>query len=84
MEISSFGVICDAFDGFVRQMEDALDGILSLVQGTHDKYNANWNAGFTLHSEERKDLKCVVVIVVLIVVVVVVVRPSVRTYRVPM
>jgi len=23
----SFGVICDAFDGFERQMEDALDGI---------------------------------------------------------
>ena len=70
MKGSSFGVICDAFDGFARQMEDALDGILSLVQGTRDKHNANWNAGFTLHSEERKDLKCVVVVVA-------VVRPSV-------
>ncbi len=27
MKGSSFGVICDAFDGFERQMEDALDGI---------------------------------------------------------
>jgi hypothetical protein len=27
MKGSSFGVIYDAFDGFERQMEDALDGI---------------------------------------------------------
>jgi hypothetical protein len=27
MKGSSFGVVYDAFDGFERQMEDALDGI---------------------------------------------------------
>ncbi len=29
MKGSSFGVIYDAFDGFERQMEDALDGIFN-------------------------------------------------------